>query len=82
MARKFTRVVRAAEMLGAAAAIAILAILFLPRLSGGNAAPPVIEQPEFGRCRERPDDVVARRADEPVHAGTGAGERRCHQFGG
>ena len=47
MARKFTRVVRAAEMLGAAAAIAILAILFLPRLSGGNAAPPVIEQPDL-----------------------------------
>jgi NitT/TauT family transport system substrate-binding protein len=47
MARRFTRVVRAMEMLGAAAAVAILAILFLPRPSGGDAAPSVIEQPDL-----------------------------------
>jgi NitT/TauT family transport system substrate-binding protein len=47
MARRFTRVVHALEMLGATAAIAILAILFLPRPSGGDAAPSVIEQPDL-----------------------------------
>ncbi len=48
MARRFTRAVRTAEMLGVAAAVAVLAILFLPRLTGGgNAAPPVIEQPDL-----------------------------------
>src|SRR5271154_5715455 len=48
MARRFTRAVRAAEMFGAAAAAAVLAILFLPRLTGGgDAAPPVIEQPDL-----------------------------------
>jgi NitT/TauT family transport system substrate-binding protein len=46
MARRFTRAVRAAEMLGATAAVAILAILFLPKPSGG-AAPSVIEQPDL-----------------------------------
>jgi NitT/TauT family transport system substrate-binding protein len=45
MPRRFTRAVRYAEILGAVAAVAILAILFVPRLTGGgNAAPPVIEQ--------------------------------------
>jgi NitT/TauT family transport system substrate-binding protein len=48
MARRFTRVVRIAEVVGAVAAMAILAILFLPRFTGGgNAAPPVIEQPNL-----------------------------------
>ncbi len=44
MARSFVRAVRAAEILGAVAAVAVLAILFLPRLtSGGNAASVGIE---------------------------------------
>jgi NitT/TauT family transport system substrate-binding protein len=45
MARRFTRAVRAAEMLVALAAAAVLAILFLPR-SGpdGGAATPALEQ--------------------------------------
>ena len=48
MARRFTRAVRAAEMLGAVATIAVLAMLFLPRIAGGgDAAPPVIEQPDL-----------------------------------
>ena len=48
MARRFTRAVRAAEILGAVAAVVVLAILFLPRFSsGGNAATPGIEQPEL-----------------------------------
>jgi NitT/TauT family transport system substrate-binding protein len=48
MARRFTRAVRAAEILGAAATAAVLAILFLPRLTGGgDAAPSVIEQPDL-----------------------------------
>src|SRR5208337_259107 len=48
MARRFTRAVRAAEILGAVAAVAVLAILFLPRLTGGgDAASPVIEQPDL-----------------------------------
>ncbi|MGH3152228.1 MAG: ABC transporter substrate-binding protein [Streptosporangiaceae bacterium] len=39
MARRFTRAVRAAEVLGAVLAGVVLAILFLPRLTaGGNAA--------------------------------------------
>ncbi len=46
MARRFTRAMRAAEMLGAVAAVTVLAILFLPRFtSGGNAAQPPVEQP-------------------------------------
>ncbi|MDQ2812161.1 MAG: ABC transporter substrate-binding protein [Actinomycetota bacterium] len=45
MVRRFTRVVRVAEILGAIAAAAVLAILFLPRLTGGtDASPAVIEQ--------------------------------------
>src|SRR5271170_2661213 len=48
MPRRFTRAVRYAEILGAVAAVAILAILFLPRLTGGgNAAPHAIEQPDL-----------------------------------
>ena len=48
MIRKFTRAVRVAEIIGIAAAVAVLAILFLPRLTGGgDADPPVIEQPDL-----------------------------------
>ena len=48
MARRFIRVVRGAEVLGAVVAVAILAILFLPRFTGGGeAAPPVMEQPDL-----------------------------------
>ena len=46
--RRFARAVRAAEILGAVAAVVVLAILFVPRLSGGgNAATPGIEQPDL-----------------------------------
>ena len=34
MARRFTRAVRVAEVLGGVAAVVVLAILFLPRLAG------------------------------------------------
>ena len=45
MPRRFTRAVRAAEILGGIAAIVVLAILFVPRLTGGgNAATHGIEQ--------------------------------------
>jgi NitT/TauT family transport system substrate-binding protein len=48
MVRGFTRAVRSAEILGAVAAAAVLAILFVPRLTGGgDAAPSVIEQPDL-----------------------------------
>jgi len=48
MARRFTRAVRIAEVLGAVVAAVVLAILFLPRLSGGgNAAPPAGDQPDL-----------------------------------
>jgi NitT/TauT family transport system substrate-binding protein len=48
MIRRFTRVVRAAEICGAAVAVAVLAILFVPKFTGGgNAAPPVIEEPDL-----------------------------------
>jgi NitT/TauT family transport system substrate-binding protein len=48
MARRFVRAVRAAEILGGVAAAAVLAILFLPRLSGGgDAASRGIEQPNL-----------------------------------
>ena len=36
MPRRFTRAVRAAEILGAVAAVVVLAILFVPRLSSGG----------------------------------------------
>jgi NitT/TauT family transport system substrate-binding protein len=48
MVRRFTRAVRAVEVLGAVVAVAVLAMLFLPRLvGGGDAAPSVIEQPDL-----------------------------------
>ena len=48
MPRTFTRAVRAVEILGAVAAVVVLAILFVPRLSGGgDAATPGIEQPDL-----------------------------------
>ena len=48
MIRRFTRAARMVEIIGAAAAVAVLAILFLPRLTGGgDADPPVIEQPDL-----------------------------------
>ena len=47
MVRRFTRAVRAVEIAGAVAAAAVLAILFLPRLTGGGNAAPVVEQPDL-----------------------------------
>src|SRR5882757_7965128 len=48
MPRRFTRAVRIAEIIGAVAAVVVMAILFVPRLSsGGNAATPGIEQPDL-----------------------------------
>jgi NitT/TauT family transport system substrate-binding protein len=49
MIRRFTRAARIVEMIGAAAAVAILAILVVPRLTGGGdaAASQVIEQPNL-----------------------------------
>ncbi len=48
MARRFVRAVRGAEVVGAAVAVAVLAILFVPRFTGGgNADPPVIDQPDL-----------------------------------
>jgi NitT/TauT family transport system substrate-binding protein len=48
MARRFTRAVRGVEIVGAAAAVAVLAILFVPKFTGGgNADPPVIDQPDL-----------------------------------
>jgi NitT/TauT family transport system substrate-binding protein len=48
MARRFTRVVRGVEVVGAIVAVAVLAILFLPKLTaGGDAAPPVIGEPDL-----------------------------------
>jgi NitT/TauT family transport system substrate-binding protein len=45
MPRNFTQAIRAAEALGAVVAVAVLAILFLPKFTGGgNAAPPAVEQ--------------------------------------
>src|SRR6202050_1718329 len=48
MPRRFMRAVRGAEIAGAVLAVAVLAILFLPRLTGGgDAAPSVIEDPDL-----------------------------------
>jgi len=48
MPRRFTQAIRAAEALGAVVAVAVLAILFLPRFTGGgSAASPVIEQQDL-----------------------------------
>src|SRR6266581_2896016 len=46
MPRRFTRAVRAAQIVGAAAAIIALAILFMPRSTGGDPARAAIEQPD------------------------------------
>jgi len=49
MARRFTRAVRGAEVVGAILAVAVLAILFLPKLTGGGdaAPPPAIGEPDL-----------------------------------
>jgi len=48
MPRRFTQAIRAAEALGAVVAVAVLAILFLPRFTGGgSAAPPAVEQQDL-----------------------------------
>jgi len=48
MARRFTRAVRGVEIVGAAVAVAVLAILFVPKFTaGGNADPSVIDQPDL-----------------------------------
>jgi NitT/TauT family transport system substrate-binding protein len=49
MARRFTRAVRGAEVVGAIVAVAVLAILFLPKLTGGGdaAPPPAIGEPDL-----------------------------------
>ena len=48
MPRRFTQAIRAAEALGAVVAVAVLAILFLPRLTGGgDAASPAVEQQDL-----------------------------------
>ena len=47
MARRFTRAIRAAEICGAVVVVAVLAILFLPRLTGGGNAAPAVEQPDL-----------------------------------
>jgi NitT/TauT family transport system substrate-binding protein len=48
MARRFMRAVRGAEIVGAGVAVAVLAILFIPRLAGGgDAAPSVMDQPDL-----------------------------------
>src|SRR5579862_749328 len=47
MPRRFTQAVRAVEALGAVVAVAVLAILFLPRFTGGGqAAQNAVEQPD------------------------------------
>jgi len=48
MPRRFAQAIRAAEALGAVVAVAVLAILFLPRLTGGgDAAQPAVEQQDL-----------------------------------
>jgi len=47
MPRRFTQAIRAAETLGAVVAVAVLAILFLPRLTGGGDAAPAVEQQDL-----------------------------------
>jgi NitT/TauT family transport system substrate-binding protein len=47
MVRRFTRSVRAAEVVGAAVAVLVLAILFLPRQASGGADAQGIEQPDL-----------------------------------
>jgi NitT/TauT family transport system substrate-binding protein len=48
MPRRFTQAIRVAEALGAVVAVAVLAILFLPRFTGGgSAASPGVEQQDL-----------------------------------
>jgi NitT/TauT family transport system substrate-binding protein len=47
MPRRFTQAIRAAEALGAVVAVAVLAILFLPRLTGGGDAAHAVEQQDL-----------------------------------
>src|SRR5579862_8225064 len=48
MARRFARAIRGAELVGAAVAVAVLAILFVPRFTGGgDAAQSVMEDPDL-----------------------------------
>ena len=48
MPRRFTQAIRVAEALGAVVAVAVLAILFLPRFTGGgSAASPAVEQQDL-----------------------------------
>jgi len=48
MPRRFAQVIRVAEALGAVVAVAVLAILFLPRFTGGgSAASPAVEQQDL-----------------------------------
>jgi NitT/TauT family transport system substrate-binding protein len=47
MPRRFTQAIRAAEALGAVMAVAVLAILFLPRLTGGGNAARAVEQQDL-----------------------------------
>ena len=48
MPRRFTQAIRVAEALGAVVAVAVLAILFLPRFTGGgSAASPAVEEQDL-----------------------------------
>ena len=48
MARRFIRAVRGTEILGAVLALVVLAILFVPKFTGGgDASPSVIDQPDL-----------------------------------
>lgn len=47
MPRRFNRAVRAAQIVGAAAAVIALAILFMPRSKGGDPAGAAVEQPDL-----------------------------------
>jgi NitT/TauT family transport system substrate-binding protein len=48
MARRFARVIRGAEIVGAVVAVAVLAILFVPKFTGGgDAAQSVMEDPDL-----------------------------------
>jgi len=48
MPRRFTQAIRVAEAVGAVVAVAVLAILFLPRFTGGgSAASPAVEQQDL-----------------------------------
>jgi NitT/TauT family transport system substrate-binding protein len=47
MARRFTRALRVAEVVGAVAVLVVVAILFLPKFVDGNGDPPAIEEPDL-----------------------------------